>query len=58
MAGIKNAKVLPEPVFAWPNKSLPSSKWGIDLACAVFNDHNNVNNYQKEVMIPEFPSSY
>lgn len=31
-AGIKNANVLPEPVFAAPTKSLPSSNGGIDLA--------------------------
>lgn len=31
-AGIKNAKVFPEPVFAAPTKSRPSNNGGTDLA--------------------------
>lgn len=32
-AGIRNAKVFPEPVRAAPNTSFPASNGGIDLAC-------------------------
>lgn len=31
-AGIKKAKVFPDPVLAAPTKSLPSNKTGMDLA--------------------------
>ncbi|KYQ58211.1 Peroxisomal 3,2-trans-enoyl-CoA isomerase [Trachymyrmex zeteki] len=33
IAGIKNAKVLPDPVLAAPTKSLPSKREGIAFAC-------------------------
>ena len=31
-AGMRKAKVLPEPVLAEPTRSRPSSKWGMVLA--------------------------
>lgn len=33
MAGIRNARVFPEPVLAAPTRSLPSRSGGIALAC-------------------------